>query len=238
MNDLKIMALIPARAGSKRIKNKNIRLLVNKPLISYKLEAVLKTKLINKIVICTDSNEIKNIAENYNIKVPFMRPVEISQDNSTELEYYRYTLKWLEDNEGYSPDIIVNLYPTSPFVKPETIDEAIELMMSHPEADSLRSIVKCSKHPYKMWIEKGDYLEPFVETKDSNAHTFSIQMLPAVYVQNACIYITKPSTINKFNSPVGNKVLKFIMNEMESVDINNEIDFLFAEMLMDKKVIC
>ncbi len=234
--DLKIMALIPARAGSKRVKNKNIRDLGGIPLIGYKIRVALESKYINKIILSTDSEEIRAVAERFGIRVPFLRPSEISGDNSTELEFHQHALKWLSENENYVPDLIVNLYPTSPFVSSKTIDMAIKKIIENSDYDSLRSVVKCSEHPYKMWIEKDEnYLEPFIKSEDDNTHTLSYHLLPKVYIQNACIYITKPETINKYKTTIGKKVLSFKMDKIESFDINTELDFMIADMMVRNK---
>jgi len=110
--NLKILALIPARGGSKRVKNKNIRQLGGKPLIAYTIEAAKNSKYINRVIVSTDSSAIFDVAREHGAEVPFLRPAEIAQDNSTEFEYYNHILSWLRENEDYSPDLIVNLYLT------------------------------------------------------------------------------------------------------------------------------
>lgn len=233
---MKILAFVPARSGSKRIPNKNIALLAGKPLIAYTIEAAKKSRLINRIVVSTDSEEIAGVAKKYGAEAPFLRPKEISQSDSTEIEFFNHALDWFKNNENYDPDLIVMLFPTSPFRKPESIDKAIEEIVKHPEADSLRSIKSCSEHPYKMWtIDKSGYLRPFVATEDFNAHTLAYHLLPKVYIQNASIYITRPTTIRNKKSPVGDVVIPFIMSEDESVDINNPIDLKLAEELIKNK---
>lgn len=227
---MKILGFIPARAGSKRIPNKNIKPLGNKPLIAYTIEASLKSKHINRTIVSTDSEEIADVARQYGAEVPFMRPESISKTNSTEMEFFEHALSWLRQNENYEPDLIVLLYPTSPFRKSESIDRAIEKIQKYPEADSLRSIKLCTEHPHKMWVEENGYLRPFVDDEDYSIHTLSYQMLPTVYIQNASIYITKPVTIRNKKSPTGKIIIPFIMDEEESIDINNPIDFEFAEM--------
>lgn len=229
---MKILAFIPARGGSKRIPDKNIKLLNNKPLISYTIETAKKSKYINRIVVSTDSEKIANIARKYGADVPFLRPKEISQADSTEMQFFEHALNWFSKYENYEPDLIVLLYPTSPFRKPESIDKAIEEMMKHPEADSLRSVKLCSEHPYKMWVIEDGYLKPFIKGKDPNIHTLSYHLLPTVYIQNASIYITKIATIRNKKSPTGDIIVPFIMDEIESIDINNPIDFKFAELLI------
>lgn len=233
---MKILAFIPARAGSKRIPNKNIKLLHGKPLIAYTIEAAKKSRHINRIVVSTNSEEIAAVARNYGADVPFFRPDEISGVDSTEMEFFEHALNWFIENENYEPDLIVLLYPTSPFRKAESIDMAIEDMLRHPEADSLRSVKKCSEHPYKMWVVENGYLKPFVKNAEKrDMHTLSYHLLPEVYIQNASIYITKPSTIKNKRSPTGDIIVPFIMDEIESVDINTYVDFIFAEMLLKEK---
>lgn len=229
---MKILGFIPARSGSKRIPMKNIELLNGKPLIAYTIEAAKKSKFINRIVVSTDSEEIASVANQYGAEIPFHRPESISKDDSTEMQFFEHALDWFSKNENYEPDLIVLLYPTSPFRKPESIDKAIEEMLKHPEADSLRSVKLCSEHPYKMWVIEDGYLKPFIKGEDPNIHTLSYQLLPTVYIQNASIYITKPSTIRNKKSPTGGIIIPFVMDEMESADINNPIDFKFAKILM------
>jgi len=230
---MNILAFIPARAGSKRVANKNIRPLSGKPLIAYTIEAASGSRHVNRVVISTDSEAIAAVARQYGAEVPFMRPESIAQSDSTEMQFFDHALGWLKENEGYEPDLIVLLYPTSPFRKAESIDRAVEVMLKHPEADSLRSVRLCSEHPYKMWVKGEDgYLKPFVGGKNPNIHTLSYQLLPTVYIQNASIYITKPETIRNKKSPTGDVIIPFVMDEMESVDINTPIDFKFAELLM------
>ena len=150
---MNILAFIPARAGSKRVPNKNLLPLKGKPLIAYTIEAALKAQRVTRIIVSTDSEEIAAVARTHGAEVPFLRPAEIAQSDSTEMQFFTHALDWLLVHEGYSPDLLVLLYPTSPFRKSASIDAAIEKMLGHPEADSLRSIRLCNEHPYKMWVE-------------------------------------------------------------------------------------
>lgn len=231
---VKVLALIPARSGSKRVKNKNIKDLGGKPLIAYTIQAARKARLIDRIIVSTDSPKIAKVAKNYSVEVPFLRPVEISGENSTEMEYHLHALDWLKKNEGYEPDLIVNLYPTTPFRKATTIDRAIRKIIETSWADSLRSIRKCNEHPYKMWVYNNKTIVPFVKARDKGTHTLSYHLLPEVFIQNASIYITRPETIAKYNSTIGEKVIPFIMDEEESIDINQPIDFKFAEFILKR----
>ncbi len=229
---MKILGFIPARGGSKRIPKKNIKLLHGKPLIAYTIEAAKRSKYINRIIVSTDSKEIALVAEKYGAEVPFLRPADIARSDSTEMEFFEHALNWFSKYENYEPDLIVLLYPTSPLRKTESIDKAIEKMLQHPEADSLRSVRLCSEHPYKMWLIEGEYLKPFVKEQDSNMHTLAYHLLPKIYIQNASIYITKPSTIKNKKTPIGDLVVPFIMDDIESIDINTPLDFKLAEIIL------
>ncbi|MBI4699330.1 MAG: acylneuraminate cytidylyltransferase family protein [Nitrospirae bacterium] len=229
---MKILAFIPARAGSKRVPNKNLKPLQGKPLIAYTIKAAKSARHINRIVVSTDSEEIASIARQYGAEVPFIRPGNISQSDSTEMQFFEHALDRFRLNENYEPDMIVLLYPTSPFRKPESIDRAVGEMLKHPEADSLRSVRLCHEHPYKMWVIEDGYLKPFVSGQSPNVHTLSYQLLPTVYIQNASIYITKPSTIRNKKSPTGDVIIPFVMDELESIDINTPLDFKIAEMIL------
>jgi CMP-N-acetylneuraminic acid synthetase len=137
------------------------------------------------------------------------------------------------------PDLVVKLFPTSPFRRPSSIDTAIELMMKHPAADSVRSVRLCKEHPYKMWKVKNGMLVPFVpwEKKPVEAHTFSYHLLPKTYVNNASIDVTRPATIFRKGSVTGKKILGLVMDEMESLDINMPLDFMVAEAAIRKKLV-
>jgi len=235
---LKIICLILARAGSQRIPDKNIKLLGKKPLIAYTIECAKNSKYINRIIVSTDGQKIAAISVKYGAEVPFRRPSGISKADSTELDAFRHAFGWLKKNEGYVPDLIVKLFPTSPFRQTKSVDEAIELLISHPEADSVRSVRLCSEHPYMMWKIKGLRLKHFVPEakKPKQAHTLSYQVLPKIYIQNAAIDVTRPANIWKKNSITGKKILAYVMDERESFDINTPLDFAFAQLMRKHRI--
>lgn len=228
-----VLALVPARGGSERVPGKNVRTLSGKPLIAYTVEAALRASAVDRVIVSTDSSEIAEAGRAAGAEVPFMRPAEIAGSTSTEMEFLLHALDWLRENEGQEPELIAILYPTSPLRTPESIDVAVRLLQEHPEADSLRSVRPCSEHPYKMWVEEDGYLKPFVsEPGMPNAHTLAYKMLPPVYIQTASIYITRPGTVREKGSPTGDVIVPFVMDEVESVDVNTPLDFALAEMLM------
>ena len=233
---MKVLALILARGGSVRIPDKNITPLGGHPLIFYTIDAAKKSKHINRILVSTDSREIADVAMKCGAEAPFLRPAEISKSDSTELEAFEHALGWLKENEGYVPDIIVKLFPTSPFRTTESIDKCIELLIANPDADSVRSVRLCKEHPYKMWTIGNNRLQPFVpwSSKPKEAHTLSYQSLPVVYVNNASIDVTKPSTVLNKKSVTGTEIVPFVMDEAESLDVNTPLDLELARLVLRK----
>jgi CMP-N-acetylneuraminic acid synthetase len=232
---MKFLALIPARAGSERVRNKNILPLNGRPLIEHTIKAALGAHYLDRVIVSTDSEEIRKIAIATGAQAPFLRPADLATKDATELAFHLHAVEWLQQNEGYRPDYIVNLYPTTPFRKSYTIDNAIKLIMDSPDADGLRSVVKCSEHPYKMWQRDGKYLKYFVDHPDPNIHTLAYHQLPEVFIQNASIYVIKTDVLLNQKTTIGQKMLHFEMDETESVDINSMLDFEFATFLLNRK---
>lgn len=234
---MNVLALILARGGSKRIPKKNIAMLAGKPLIQYTIECAQASQYIDRIIVSTDDQEIAAVARKCGAQVPFMRPAEIAKEDSTELDAFKHALLWLKDNENYEPDYIVKLFPTSPLRTAGSVDRAVKLMIDHPEADAVRSVRPCSEHPFKMWTLEGKWLEHFIpaDRKPAQAHTLSYQVLPQVYIQNAAIDVTKPSTIWKKSSITGDRILAFPMNEEDSVDINTPLDLVTAQAIIESR---
>lgn len=228
-----ILALIPARGGSRRVKNKNLRLLGGKPLIAHTIAAARQSRYITRIVVSTDRPAIAAIARESGAEVPFLRPCALATADSTEFEFHEHALRELRAADGYTPDLIVNLYPTTPFRTAASIDRAIRLMLGAPRAHSLRSVRRCHEHPYKMWVfRRSRYLRPFVAGTPAGSQTLSYHLLPTVHIQNASIYIVRPRTLATFGNTVGMRVLGFEMSEFESIDINTEQDFALADAMI------
>lgn len=234
--NLKILCLILARGGSQRIPYKNIKLLGGKPLIAYTIECAKKSKYINRIIVSTDSDSISLVAQDYGAEAPFRRPANISKSDSSEFDAFMHALEWLKKNDDYIPDIIVKLFPTSPFRKTSTVDKAIKLLLENPKADSLRSVRLCSEHPYKMWRVDGksNRLKSFIplKSKPAQAYTFAYHLLPQVYIQNASIDVLKTSVVYKKRSIIGTEIIPLVMDEFESFDLNTPLDFKVAEAIM------
>lgn len=236
INSKKVLAVIPARGGSKGVPGKNIKLLLGKPLIVYSIESAFASKLIDRIIVSTDSGEIAKIAGQNSAEVPFLRPAELARDNTPDAPVFEHCIKWLKEKEGYAPDIIVHLRPTGPIRTGEEIDEAIKLLESHPEADSVRSVEEAPKSPYKMWKPDGLYIKPFVELKGiKDFHTAPRQSLPKVYQTTADIGVFYLRTLKNKKSVIGEKVLPYVLGRA-TIDIDNYFDFRIAELLIGEKL--
>lgn len=231
----KVLAVIPARGGSKGIPKKNIKPLLGKPLIVYSIEAAKASQYIDRTIVSTDNEEIADVARVAGAEVPFLRPAEFAQDLTPDTPVFEHCLQWLKEKEKFIPELIVHLRPTGPMRTAEEIDEAIELLVAHPEADSVRSVEEPDKPPFKMWQPEGEYIKPFAELNGmKDFHTMPRQMLPKVYQTTADIGIMRLSTILEKKSVIGDKVLPYYLNR-PTVDIDHPIDFEYAELLMRKR---
>jgi CMP-N-acetylneuraminic acid synthetase len=209
-----ILALIPARGGSKGIPRKNLIPLLGKPLIAYSIEQALASKWITRTIVSTDDAEIAAVARQYGASVPFMRPAEYAQDRSLDLEVFHHALEWLRDHEGYTPEMVVHLRPTGPVRRVAVIDEAIALMQQHPEADALRSVSMPAQTPYKMWRITGGYLEPLLTVEGvAEPYCMPRQGLPQVFWQNGYVDIIRPATILEQGLMAGKIIIPFVTQE-------------------------
>lgn len=236
---MKILSIIPARGGSKGLPKKNILPLNGHPLIAYSIKASMSEHKINRTICSTDSEEIAEVAKKYGAEVPFLRPAEISIDTSTDLENFNYTLNWLKKEEGYTPDLIVQLRPTSPLRKKSFISDAIDLINSDTKIDSVRAISYPDHTPYKMWeLDNNGYLKPILFLKN-NPEPFNTQrqLLPTIYAQTGTIEVIKTNTILKKKSVTGNIIKPLFIDQKYFIDIDDEASFFLAEYMM-KKIDC
>lgn len=227
---MKILCLIPARSGSKGIKDKNIKLFKNKPLLAWSIEQALNSSFVKhmRIIVSTDSLLYGKIAINYGAEVPFLRPKEISQDLSTDKEFIIYTIERLKKEVGYEPDLILQLRPTYPLRKIKIIDDCIQKFIdNYNKYDSLRTIVPFNKSPYKMYTLENNNLKPLFKNTIINNNIFSEpynecrQNLPKTYLHNGYVDIIK-TIILKNNIISGDKIYGYLMSEDET----NDIDYL------------
>jgi CMP-N,N'-diacetyllegionaminic acid synthase len=228
-----IVALIPARSGSKRVPDKNIRLLAGHPLIAYSIAAALQSKVFDKVLVSTDSERYADIARHYGADVPFMRPPTIAGDTSPDIEWVDYTLNRLRDN-GQSFDCFSILRPTSPFRLPDTIRRAWQEFLGQEGVDSLRAVEKCQQHPGKMWVVRGQRMMPLLPMGPANQpwHSSQYPSLPEVYVQNASLEIARTDVVFEGKTIAGHVLMPFMTREFEGFDVNSDYDWNLAEHLV------
>ncbi len=233
---MEVLAIIPARGGSKGIKRKNLIDFRGKPLIVHSIEHALNSKSITRVIVSTEDAEIKSVALSAGAQVPFDRPAELAADHVLDIPVFQHALKWLKDNENYEPQIVVHLRPTTPYRKPHWIDEAVELMENNPQADSVRSVSEPEKHPYRMFsIDNQGWLNPIMKHEHPVPYLLRRQDLPPVYYYNCVIDVTKPQTIFGKDSMTGDKILPYIMNPDDVMDIDSLRDLKLAEFLLREK---
>lgn len=226
------LALIPARAGSKSISDKNILPLAGRPMLCHSIEHALNSTEIDRVIVSTDSPEYASIATDAGAECPFLRPPEFSGDHSTDLEVFRHALKWLEINEGWCPEFVVHLRPTHPIRHPEDIDIMVRRLRDTPEADSIRSLSPAPHTPYKMWLKNPDgSLRPVAACDIPEAYNQPRQTLPETFVQNASIDVVRSRTILGKNSMTGDVILGFEMDHF--FDIDTEDEFNRAKLVME-----
>jgi N-acylneuraminate cytidylyltransferase len=224
-----VLALIPARGGSKSVPRKNIRPLAGKPLIVHSIEQALRASRVTRVVVSTDDSEIAEIARAAGAEVPFLRPAELAQDDTPDVPVFAHALGWLEAHASYVPDAVVHLRPTEPVRRVETIDRAIATFLARPDVDSLRSVTLAKQTPFKMWLVTSDAcLEP-VMTLPGCAEPYNMprQSLPLVYWQDGYIDVTRPAVI-KTGSMTGSRILGFVIDE-PSLELDYEDHFQAAE---------
>ena len=156
MSEPEILALIPARGGSKGIPRKNIRSFAGQPLIAYSIAAGLQAKRKMRVVVTTDDNEIAEVARSCGAETPFLRPAELAQDRTTDLPVFQHALRWLAEHEDYHPQVVVHLRPTTPIRPPDLVDRSVAVLLEHHEADSVRGITPAHQNPFKMWLMEGE----------------------------------------------------------------------------------
>jgi len=234
MNDRpEVLALIPARGGSKSVPRKNLRLVAGRPLIAHSIEHARRSTLITRVIVSTDDLEIAAVAQAHGAEVPFLRPADLARDDSPDVSVFVHALNWLDREERYVPDAVVHLRPTAPVRRVENIDRAIRLFLARPDVDSLRSVTIAKQTPFKMWLIGEDgCLEPIIKAEDGReTYNFPRQALPRVYWQNGYIDITRPEVILKSGSMTGRRILSFVIEET-SVEIDYEEHLAVAERLL------
>ncbi len=229
-----VLVIIPARGGSKSIPRKNIRPFAGHPLIGYSIAAGLAAETVTRLIVSTDDEEIAAISRRYGAETPFLRPADISQDNTPDLPVYQHALRWLAAHGGYEPEIVVQLRPTSPFRRVNLIDQAVFRLLEQPAADAVRTVCAPFQNPYKMWrIGHDGYMRPLLETEFKEPYNMPRQALPDVYWQTGYVDAAWADTILTKNSMTGSRILPLIIDPSEWIDIDSPDDWRRAERMLE-----
>ena len=223
---MKILALIPARAGSQTVKNKNIKIYKKKPLIYHSIAIAKKSKLINRIIVSTDSKLYANICKRFGAEIPFLRPKNISNSSSTDKSWVMHATNFLKRKENYIPDIIVHLRPTTPDRDAKVIDAGIKFFLkNYSKSTSMRSVSIFSQPPQKLFKMKNKYLYGFFnKTLKGEYHNYPRQNFSQTYLPNGYIDILKPEFFLNSKYLHGNKILAYITERTNDIDL--PIDFI------------
>ena len=230
--NISIVALIPARSGSKRIKDKNIRIIDEHPLIAYTIYIARKSNVFKEVIVSTDSITYGDIAQYYGATVS-IRPGKFAGDNSPDIEWVTYVLNELKIN-GKNYDYFSILRPTSPFRTTDTIKRAIYQFLKSNNVDSIRAVEICSQHPAKMWFIRNNVMEPVLKGKNGDVpwHSSQFNSLPRIYVQNASLEIAKTSNVYTNKSISGDRIMPFFTEGYEGFDLNTTYDWEYAKYLL------
>ncbi len=225
-----ILTIIPARGGSKGVPRKNIKLIDGKPLIAHSIESAIKSKLINKIVVSTDNTIIAQISKKYNAEI-LMRPKKLAKDDSLTIDVITHTLDSLKKEKGFIADLLVLLQPTSPLRTSKDIDNAIKLFLDN-YCDSIISVSELEHSPYWSLKLKNSYLKPNFGKEYFKKRR---QDLPTLYSPNGAIFISTPQYLKKHKTFYSEKTIPYIMPAERSIDIDTELDFKLAEILLRER---
>jgi CMP-N-acetylneuraminic acid synthetase len=224
-----IIAIIPARGGSKGIPRKNIKKLGSKPLIAYTIEEALKSKCLDHVFVSTEDPEIANISKEYGAQV-IDRPASLAKDTSKTVDAVLHAIEYLE-REGIHPHTVVLLQPTSPLRDVEDIDAAVNLFLDN-ECDSVISVCEPDHSPFWCFTISGKYLKPILDKKFDDTRR---QDLPRVVTPNGAIYISSPETIRRYKGFYGDRIIPYCMPPERSIDIDKPLDFTIAEVLINRE---
>jgi CMP-N-acetylneuraminic acid synthetase len=234
---VKVLAVVPARGGSKGIPRKNLQLLGGRPLVAHAVEVGLSARLVSRVLCSTEDEEIATVARAAGAEVPFLRPTELAQDTSEDWPVFVHALDWLERVEGWQPDLIVNLRPTSPLRRPAHVDGAINLLLE-TGADSVKAVCLARQHPHKMWLRSPDgCIEPFLKTpmRLQRGPDVPRAELEDVYWQNGVVDVTRRSVVYEQCVMIGARVAGLVTELADSIDIDTPLDLALAELLLAQR---
>jgi CMP-N,N'-diacetyllegionaminic acid synthase len=225
------IALIPARSGSERVRDKNVRPLRGHPLLAYAIAAARQAGIFDRIVCSTDSGKIAEVAQRYGADVPFLRPQEIATSTSPDIEWISHALDHLDDHY----DLFAIVRATNPFRGPDVLRRGLEQLLATPEADSIRAVELVKQHPGKMWLLEGKTMRPLLDQSQLETawHAGQYQALPEIYVQNSALEIAWTRVVSQTGTREGRVVAPYLTRGYEGFNIDDEEDWERARRLLD-----
>ncbi len=229
----RVLALIPARGGSKSIPRKNVKPLAGHPLLAWSVAAALQAESVTDVLVSTDDEEIAEVARHYGAEVPFLRPASLARDDTPDLPVFEHALLWLERERGVTPELVVQVRPTSPLRPPGLVDEGLARLALDPEAHSLRAVTMPSQNPFKMWTLAGHYLAPLLPGADEEEPwNRPRQQLPVTFWQTGHLDIARRDTVLRDFSMTGRRIVPLVVDPAFAVDIDTADHWAFAEWLL------
>ena len=227
---MEVLALVTARGGSKGLPGKNLVPFLDRPLIAWSISAAQEAETVTRIITTTDDPEIASVAKKWGAEIPFLRPAELAQDDTPDLPVFVHALNWLSENEGYEPDIVVHLRPTTPLRPAGLIDEGVQTLAACENADAIRSVCVPPNNPFKMWqTDASAFMRPLIDSGIEEAYNQPRQKLPTHYWQTGMIDVTRPATVLELGSMTGPNILPLIIEAKMAVDIDDELSLAYAE---------
>jgi len=225
------VALIPARSGSERVLDKNIRPLAGHPLVAYAIAAARQAGIFDRIVCSTDSGKIAEVAQRYGADVPFLRPAKFATATSPDIEWITHALEQLDEHY----DLFAIVRATNPFRGPNVLQRGLEQLLATPEADSIRAVELVKQHPGKMWVLEGKTMRPLLDQShlESAWHAGQYKALPEIYVQNSALEIAWTRVVSQTGTREGRVVAPFLTQGFEGFNIDDEEDWDRARRLLD-----
>jgi N-acylneuraminate cytidylyltransferase len=236
---LRVLAVVPARGGSKGIPRKNLQLLGGKPLVALAVETGRAARLVSRVLCSTDDPEIADAARAAGGEVPFLRPPDLARDTSEDWPVFMHALDFLAREDNWVPDLVVNLRPTSPLRRPTHVDDAIRLLQDSG-ADSVKAVCLARQHPHKMWLRQPDgrgLLEPFLKTpfRLTRGPDVPRAQLDDVYWQNGVVDVTRREVILEQKTIIGRSVAGLVTEPADSIDIDTPLDLALAELILQQR---
>lgn len=228
---IKVIAIIPARGGSKRLPGKNVKLLAGKPMIAYAINAAKNSRFVSQTVVSTDDPQIAEAAKKYGAAIPFIRPAELASDTAKSIDVIEHCVNFLETNLGEKADIIVLIQPTSPLVLPQDVDAVIE-KLTQTNSNSCATVVKVLQRPEWMYQINNDKTVPYLASDGTNLRG---QDLPELFCLNGAVYAVKRNTLINDHLLIDNHSFSsVIMPRERSIDVDEIFDFDFAQSILKK----